>query len=152
MTVLVYAKKTDKVLAIKTKLVEALNKSNVLSNAVNKATTTIEDDEIDIPKPSFETDDEIPIPKPSLDTADDTSGPGEEPNAETEELSVQDIKLGRPVKSAGDGIITGYIEISDKEKLESIPGLKDGDVLAFVASPDAEFDISVMTEDDGDEE
>lgn len=144
---LVYAKKTEKGLAIKKKLVEALNESKVFSNDEN-GTATIEDDldEIPIPKSSFDTDD-IPIPKSSFDTGDVKIEVKNEP----EELLATDIRLGIPIKS-GDGTITGYAEFSNQDKLESISGLRDGDVLAFATGPEEEFEIAIMTDDDGEEE
>lgn len=154
ITVLVYAKKSDTALDIKTKLAKALNDSKVFSGDSN-GITTIEDDldDIEIPKPSFDTDD-IPVPKPSFATNDDKdteNPPSDNAETEPEEILVEDIRLAIPTKAA-DGAITGYTEFSDKEKLAGITGFRDRDVLAFVVSPEDEFEITVMLDDEGDEE
>lgn len=140
---LVTAKKTDKGLAIKKQLAAALNDSQVFSGS-SDAMAELGDDI-----------DDIPIPKPSFDTGDDAEAKKEETKEadkeEQEEITAEDIKLAILAKSP-DGTITGYSEFKDGDKLESIAGFRDGDVLAFVVDPEAEFEIAVMADDPAEED
>lgn len=140
---LVTAKKTDKALTIKKQLAVALNDSQVFSGSGDDMAEL--GDDID----------DIPIPKPSFDTGDDAEDKKEEAKEgdkdEQEEITAEDIKLGIPAKST-DGTITGYSEFKDGDKLESIAGFRDGDVLAFVVDPEAEFEIAIMADDPAEED
>jgi hypothetical protein len=138
------AKKSDTVKTLKKRLVEALNETNALSNSSLNGATLLEDDEIDIPKPSFEVED-IPIPKPSFEIESESSnGEKEEKIKETHQLMEADIKVALPE----DSEFTIFKELKDSDVLGT---LKDNDVIAFTPSQEDEFEIEIIRDEEGED-
>lgn len=146
--VLLTAKKSDKVKTLKKRLAEALNETNVLNNSASNSATLLDDEDIDIPKPSFEVDD-IPIPKPSFETASETNKDNDK-DVKTEkelisQLTEEDIKLALP----NDFEFITFKELKDSEVLDT---LKDNDIIAFTPSLEDNFEIEVIRDEEGEDD